>query len=94
MSTLLGSEELEEKVRHIQKKRQEAQLRVSTKNKTRSMSAVSNNEGPGKGTPRLGPAVYTKIKVNSTPTKALVDTGSPATIIALDYVLDLLAKER
>ena len=50
MSTLLGSEELEEKVRHIQKKLQEAQLRVSTKNKTRSMSAVSNNEGPGKGT--------------------------------------------
>ena len=56
--------------------------------RTRSMSAVGKTESRS-GSRRLGPAVYMDINVNGVPTKALVDTGSPATIIiALDCVMD------
>ena len=36
----------------------------------------------------------TRILVNGVPTQALVDTGSPATIISLDFVIDIFTKER
>ena len=42
----------------------------------------------------LGPTVLVEMEVNRVPVKALVDTGSPATIIALDWVLSVLAQER
>ena len=42
----------------------------------------------------LGPTVLVEMKINGVPVKALVDTGSPATIIALDWVLTVLAQER
>ena len=64
----------------------------AAKGKTRTMSVVNKNrESGGK---KLGPAVYTEVHVNGVPTRALVDTGSPATIISLDYVMDLLAAQR
>jgi len=42
----------------------------------------------------LGPTVFTEIMVDSIPAKALVDTGSPATIISLNFVLDVFAQQR
>ena len=58
------------------------------------MGAVSKQESGTGASRRLGPAVYTETKVNGVPTKTLVDIGSPATIIMLDYVMDLLAAAR
>jgi len=43
---------------------------------------------------KLGPTVFAEITVNGTPVNALVDTGSLATIVSLDFVLGVLAKER
>ena len=42
---------------------------------------------------QLGPTVFTEILVNGVPTKALADTGSPATIISLDCALNLFADQ-
>ena len=44
--------------------------------------------------PRLGPTIYTPIQVNGTSTNALVDTGSPATIVSLKFVLEVLKRAR
>lgn len=41
---------------------------------------------------QLGPVVFAMIDVNRVPTKALVDTGSPATTISLEFVLNILTK--
>ena len=43
---------------------------------------------------RLGQSVLAEIHVNGVPTTALIDTGSPAAIISLDYVLNLMRGER
>lgn len=42
----------------------------------------------------LGPIVISSVEVNGLPTEALLDTGSPVTIISLDFALDVLEKER
>lgn len=42
----------------------------------------------------LGPTVFVDVIVNGVKTAALVDTGSPATIISLDYVMKILASQR
>ena len=47
---------------------------------------------PRKGDKTLGPAIYTELRVNGMPTRA-VDTGSPATIISLDHVTKILTSE-
>ena len=44
--------------------------------------------------PRLGPTVFAPISVDGISTEALVDTGSPATIVSLEFVLRVLQKNR
>ena len=44
--------------------------------------------------PNLGPTVFVSVEVNGVNTNALVDTGSPATIISLEYILQILADQR
>jgi hypothetical protein len=48
---------------------------------------------PSKGDNTLGPAMYTEVRVNGMPTRALVHTGSPATIISLDHVMKIVTSE-
>ena len=43
---------------------------------------------------KLGPAVYAEIEFEGYPVRALVDTGSPATIMSLDCMLSALAEGR
>ena len=43
---------------------------------------------------KLGPTIFTPIKVNGVSTTALVDTGSPATIISLEFVMSVLVGQR
>ena len=43
---------------------------------------------------RLGPSVTTKVFVNGVPTQALIDTGSPATVVSLQFVLDIFVKQK
>ena len=44
--------------------------------------------------PRLGPTVYVPVAVNGVSTDALVDTGSPATIVSLEFTLKVLRQTR
>ena len=44
--------------------------------------------------PTLGPAVSVEPKLEGQPVKALEDTGSPITIVSVDCMLDVLAKNR
>ena len=43
---------------------------------------------------KLGPTLRTTINVNGVATEALVDTGSPSTIITLEFLLGVLVKTR
>ena len=42
----------------------------------------------------LGPTAFASVSVNGVATKALVDTGSPATIISLKFILKVLAGQK
>ena len=44
--------------------------------------------------PTLGSAVSVKLSLEEQPVNALVDTGSPVTIVSIDCLLDVLAKNR
>ena len=44
--------------------------------------------------PRLGPTVYAPVAVDGVTTNALVDTGSPATIVSLEFALKVLRRNR
>ena len=44
--------------------------------------------------PRLGPTVYVPVSVNGVSTDALVDTGSPATTVSLEFTLKVLRQTR
>lgn len=38
--------------------------------------------------------MFAEISVNGVPTKALIDTGSPATIVLLNFVMSIMLAER
>ena len=42
----------------------------------------------------LGPTATTEVTLEGYPVKALVDTGSPNTIMSLDFLLQVLAKQK
>jgi len=44
--------------------------------------------------PVLGPTLFVKVLLEGKPVKALVDTGSPITIVSIKYLLVILAKLR
>ena len=45
----------------------------------------------GSGQQQLGPTIWTEVQFEGSPVKALVDTGSPATIVGLKFALKVLA---
>ena len=49
---------------------------------------------PAESGPRLGPTVYTPVVVNGVSTDALIDTGSPVTIVFLEFILKVLSQNR
>ena len=42
----------------------------------------------------LGPSVTTNVYVNGIPTQAIINTGSPATVVSLEFVLNVFVKEK
>ena len=55
------------------------------------LHSLSSGHGGAKN--GLGPTVYAKIFVNGIPAKILIDMGSPATIISLEYVMRVMVVE-
>ena len=43
---------------------------------------------------KLGPVLTSTVKVEGEPVEALLDTGSPVTIVSLEWLLQLLARQR
>ena len=77
---------------YIRRRLQEVEKKLAQETRTQVLKTVSVE--PGGGTGRLGPCVVAEVSVNGVPTKALVDTGSPATIVALEFVIDIFVRER
>ena len=55
-----------------------------------TMHGVTSSDVSGK----LGPVLTSIVEVEGEPVEALIDTGSPVTIISLEWLLQLLAKQR
>ena len=81
----------EQRVEELRKQLREAEMAAAVENTAGRLSMVTASEGT---VSQLGPTIFTSVEVNGIPTKALVDTGSPATIISLKFVLMVLAGER
>ena len=43
---------------------------------------------------QLGPTLMSEVQVEGVPVQALLDTGSPATIISLDLIVQVLAERK
>ena len=61
---------------------------------TKKMAGMNGVTTAGGEHTLLGPGPVYEILVNGVLLKALVDTGSPATMISLDCVVDVLAQDR
>lgn len=80
---------------HVEEFRRPQQQAELTSAVGRTSGRLSGMSAPGSaGRPRLGPTVFVEVEVNEVKTHALVNTGSPATIITLDFVLQILAEQR
>ena len=85
-------EDPQTEMQHLKQRMEELQASLPDNEPTPVVNTVAaDKKGPG-GT--LGPGVFVDVCVNGVPTRALVDTGSPATIASLDFVLGLFVKEK
>ena len=80
-----SNEDSEEEIEHLRQRLQEMEVKAALK----SVSTMEADDHPC-----LGPTVFVEVGVNGAKTMTLVDTGSPATIISLDYVMQVWASRR
>ena len=93
MSALVEAEDSQtSEVERLSKHLSELEEKLDQTNRIRTLKTVAVESGGEDG--QLGPSVTTEIYVNRVPTEALIDTGSPATIVFLDFVLDIFVKEK
>ena len=91
MSALVGEDTIDQ----LKKRLEKLETKLETKLKQSDCTGVLNtvDAEPGGGDSLLGPNTTAEIYVNSVPTQVLVDTGSPATIASLEFVLEIFFKE-
>ena len=87
-----GGGDSHSEMEQLRRRLQEVEKKLAQETRTQVLKTVSAE--PGGGTGRLGPCVVAEVSVNGVPTKALMDTGSPATIVALEFVIDIFVRER
>ena len=94
VSSLTGEEATgpspQDKVKELRRQLHEAELAAAVSDAASVIRTVTSS--PSK--PSLGPTISSKVEVNGVPADALVDTGSPVTIISLDFAMCVLARER
>ena len=83
---------LAEKVEDLRRKLYEAELAAAVHSTSSIIKNVTLSSNPSKT--NLGPVITSKVEVNGITTEALVDTGSPVTIISLDFAMIVMARER
>ena len=79
-----------DRVEELRRQLREAELSSAVERTSGRLSIVSATDDSER--PRLGPTVFVDVEVNEVKTIALVDTS--ATIISLDFVLQVLADQR
>ena len=89
VSALASGEEDQKQIEELRRQLQEAEARAALRAKTSTLHTVAADDQDC----LLGPTVFAEILVNGVPTKTLIDTGSPATSVSLDFVLDLFADQ-
>jgi len=90
-----GAEEItsaEEKIETLRQELREAEVAASAQSKAGIICNVVSSVSLLKSV--MGPTVISNVEVNEVPTEALIDTGSPATIISLDFAMDVMAKKK
>ena len=81
-----------EKVEDLRRKLHEAELAAAVDSTAHVIRSVTqSSDSP---VPNIGPMITSRVDVNGISTEALVDTGSPVTIISLDFAMIVMAKER
>ena len=80
------------RIEDLKKELREAEMQIAVEESSDTLLTVSGDEG-GSGT-RLGLSVFAEISVNGIPTRTLIDTGSPATIISLQFVMTVMVAEK
>ena len=80
-----AEESSEEEIEQLRQRLRELEMETALKR-------ISSIEGDDQS--HLGPTVFVDVEVNGVKTTALVDTGSPATIISLDFVMQIVASQR
>ena len=71
----------EGRVAELRQQLREAEVEAALQKQTATMHGVTHDQVEAGGT-KLGPAAYAKVELEGCHVKALVDTGSPATIVA------------
>ena len=86
-----GKRATDERITELKQELRKAELAaaIETAGTLNTMEATGDSLGA-----RLRPTVFAPIEVNGVTAKALLDTGSPATIVSLAFVLRMLAGER
>ncbi len=79
------------KIEELRHELHEAELAAGLESRAGVIKNVTWSDG---GECILGPTFTTRMEVNGVPTEALIDTGSPVTIISLDLAMDVVAKEK
>lgn len=71
------------------RKLREGELRESFDSVSTTMHGVTTSSSC-----RLGPSLTAEVQIEGCPVSALLDTGSPATIASLEFLLDVWAKQK
>ena len=89
-----GKKPLNERIEDLRKELHALEVAGAVEQTSGTMSTVEAEGECEVSGARLGPAVFAAVGVNGVETKALVDTGSPATIVSLDFVMTVFARQR
>ena len=80
------------KVADLKRQLQTAELQEALLSKTATINGLWSVEK--KRDPSLGPTISVEVVLEGRPSKALVDTGSPVTIVSIDCLLEALFERR
>ena len=93
VSALAGEgDDTEKEIEELEQTLKAARAKRTIHHQSQVMNTLAADGESGDG--KLGPTVFTEIQGNGIPTRALIDTGSPATVTSMDFVVDIFTKER
>ena len=101
VSTIVAREEddypttaaMKDKVEDLRQQLREAELEEALRARSAQMHGITSDSDASVDV-NLGPVLYADVAFEGCPSRALVDTGSPVTIVSLDVALKALADQR